>query len=626
MLTHNKKNTKHQGIKRYLFYAILITLPFFFFIVVEGGLHLFGYGENLALFVPAPKKYPNHLICNPQIGKRYFFMQETVTHTPNDYFLKQKPSDSYRIFVMGASTTAGFPYGDGLMFSRILQRRLQDTFPERTIEVINTAMTAVNSYTLLDILDEIIEMKPDAVLLYAGHNEFYGALGVASLESLGKNPWFVHLYLKLQRYKTFILLRNSIAALRKKVSGSGETDITATLMERIVEREDIPYDSKLYKQGIAQYKSNLYDIIEKLKNAGIPLLISELVSNLRDQPPLHAANASISAEARRLYHQARLAENKSNYSEAKQNYRKAKDMDPIRFRAPQAFNIIINELAQKNNIPVVPMQKYFEDKSPHGLIGENLMIDHLHPNIDGYFLMAEAFYQTMRKERFISGSWPQAYIKPGADYRADWSITAVDSIYIDLIIRYLKAGWPFKPKTDINTVLKDFNAHTLADTLAEKVIYDELNLAKAHIQMAEYYQSKNDFAKAEREFKALFQILNEDDLRYINRVDILIAHREFEKALGLLYKIIEIHETSFALKRIGQIHLDIGRTKDALPFLERAYKITSDDSHLLYLLCKSYAVTGQRKSAIDALNNLKAIDPNYNGMPFLENLISKAEK
>jgi len=63
----------------------------------------------------------------------------------------------------------------------LLKHRLSHTFPNKNIEVINTGITAVNSYTLWDLTDDIIEQKPDLVIIYAGHNEYYGALGVGSI-------------------------------------------------------------------------------------------------------------------------------------------------------------------------------------------------------------------------------------------------------------------------------------------------------------------------------------------------------------------------------------------------------------------------------------------------------------
>ena len=66
-------------------------------------------------------------------------------------------------------------------------------------------MAAINSYTLLDFMDEILEQSPDALLIYTGHNEYYGALGVGSEQSLGNSRWLIHTYLKLRSVKLLCL-------------------------------------------------------------------------------------------------------------------------------------------------------------------------------------------------------------------------------------------------------------------------------------------------------------------------------------------------------------------------------------------------------------------------------------
>ena len=58
-------------------------------------------------------------------------------------------------------------------FSRYIRKRLELVYPNTTIEVVNISMTAVNSYTVLDLLPGVLDQKPDLVLIYAGHNEYY---------------------------------------------------------------------------------------------------------------------------------------------------------------------------------------------------------------------------------------------------------------------------------------------------------------------------------------------------------------------------------------------------------------------------------------------------------------------
>ena len=80
-------------------------------------------------------------------------------------------------------------------FSRYIRRRLELVYPGTHIEVVNISMTGVNSYTLLDLVPGVLKQKPDLILIYAGHNEFYGALGVGSLESFGPSRTLVNLIL-----------------------------------------------------------------------------------------------------------------------------------------------------------------------------------------------------------------------------------------------------------------------------------------------------------------------------------------------------------------------------------------------------------------------------------------------
>jgi lysophospholipase L1-like esterase len=64
------------------------------------------------------------------------------------------------------------------MFSREVADALRDVLPSDTVEVVNLGIAATNSYAILDFSREIIDQHPDAVMIYAGHNEYYGALGV----------------------------------------------------------------------------------------------------------------------------------------------------------------------------------------------------------------------------------------------------------------------------------------------------------------------------------------------------------------------------------------------------------------------------------------------------------------
>jgi len=605
----------------WLFRIVLISVPILFVLFLEIGLRLFNYDGKLALFIQAPGDYSKYMMCNPWVGRRFFFMQPTVPDPPNDLFLRKKPDNCYRIFVLGGSTTAGYPYGNNLMFSRILNKRLNDTFPKKRIEVVNTAMTAINTYSLLDYMPEILKYKPDAILIYSGHNEFYGALGIASNESLGKYRPIIKAYLKLQHFKIFLLIRNLIGSARR-LFNSSLSKPTATLMERIVAKQTIPYESHLYKLGRKQFKKNLEEIISMSLKAHVPVILSELVSNIKDQKPFISVQTKSLPKAESVFFKANNEFRRGDYLAAKKDYYRAKDLDALRFRATEDFNNIVHNLGQKFNIPVVPMREYFEKRSEHNIIGKNLMLDQLHPNVKGYFTMADAFYDTMEKNGFIQKNWNTSLIKSSNYYENNWGFTSLDTAYANLRIRVLKGGWPFRPKSAPNTALLNYNPVSIADSLAVAVWEkNKIDLERGHVRLAKYYLRKKNYEQAIAEYKALTYLTPYNAYPYLKEANIYIKIKRFELAMPLLQYSLTLKETPFANKWIGQILLNDKNVSKSIPFLEKALKRLPSDPQLLFNLSGAYALEKNFKKAMDILNRLRNIYPNYPGEADLRNQI-----
>ncbi len=599
-----------------LFGAIMFAIPLLAILTLELSLRIAHYGTNTDLFIPAKGDYARYLRVNPIVTKRFFIGQKNVPTPPNDLFLIKKPANGFRIFVMGGSTTAGYPYGNNIMFSRILQQRLSDAFPEKHIEVINTATAAINSYALLDFMDEILDQHPDAILIYAGHNEFYGAFGVASTEALGKIRPLIKMYLKLKRFKTFQLLRSGIWQLKKAITSLAKqedlADPTATLMERLVAEQNIPYQSPLYKAGKKQFQGNLGDILSKAKRAKVPVLISELVSNVRDQEPFVSVQTENFPAAHAVYQAARELERQQRSEEAKIKYYQAKDLDALRFRAPEEFNEIIHQVAKKFDAIVVPMKSFFETASPQGIPGKELFLEHLHPNVDGYFIMAEAFFQTMRQNRIISPYWLDYRISPAFYYRSMWGFTALDSLYADLRIKILKGGWPFQPKAAPNRAIIDYIPATKAESLAVKVwSEDNYSLERGHVEMAEFYERSQRYDLAYAEYQALICLTPLNLSPYLRAADMLIKCGDFRSALILLKKSLPLGESFFANKWIGQILLRFNEVQQAIPHLEKAYQENPSDPQLLYGMSGAYALKGEYQKAKEKLDALYRIAPDF---------------
>ncbi len=613
--TYTNSNGKELNFnKKILFNISLILLPIILIVLTEFFLRIFGYGNDLSLFKKS-NIYKGYLEINQKVGKRYF-TRLASTKSSNDIFLSKKPDSCYRVFVMGSSTAIGFPYEIGISFSRILNSRLQDAFPHKRIEIVNTAMTAVNSYTLLDLTNEILKQKPDAIIIYAGHNEYYGALGVGSVENGGNLRWLKLIHIKLMRYRLYQLIQNFINAILKRSSSGSNSRPTGTLMERIAKEKSIAYGSKMYYSGIEQFRENIEELLKRTTKAGVPVIISEVVSNVHDIKPFKSIASNKYPKADEVYENARQLEAEGKYDQARKAYYEAKDLDAIRFRASEDINNIIHELGNKYKILVVPMKSYFEQHSQHGFIGDNLMIEHLHPNVDGYFLMADAFFNTMRQAKMIDYHWDTTIIHPSSYYRNNWGFTSIDSLVSDLTVKKLKAGWPFQSDTVVNMFKYNYKPVSFEDSMAFLCVkYNNVRIESIHQKMAKYYADKSEFYNAYKEYYSLIKCYPNRNEPYIEACNYLLLAKKYNQACELLKSMPESDTTYYALFQIGMIYAKQKEFIKAISYFEKAkrnYKGNGSNVPLLISIYNAYIGAGYKEKAENLASKISKIDPQFN--------------
>ena len=132
-----------------VFKMVAILSPLAMLAVIEFVLRLVGYGHDLSLFTKDPAR-KGYLVMNQHVSEKYFSKQQNATFGNFEAFLEKKSPGTFRIFVLGESTTIGYPYMHNGSFHRWLQYRLMHTYPERDFELVNLSLTAVNSHTVLD--------------------------------------------------------------------------------------------------------------------------------------------------------------------------------------------------------------------------------------------------------------------------------------------------------------------------------------------------------------------------------------------------------------------------------------------------------------------------------------------
>ena len=589
-----------------------MALPLVALALLEGGLRLAGVAAPEPLFLPAPE--PGWLQPNEKVVERFFAHPDDAPTVSIDthYFRAEKPDGAFRAFVLGGSSAAGFPYGKWGSLAGILEQRLRREHPWKTVEVIPVAMSAINSWALADFLPEVLQHDPDAILVYAGHNEYLGVLGVGSAYG-GGSPALTRLRLALRNFRLLALANRAWAS----VTRGDPLPRDGTLMARVASERSIPLGSPLYDAGLAQFRANLGRILELCASRGVPVFVGTLASNEKDQPPFMTVPpegtdaAAWDARVRRaeellesgplapadsaaaaLMGDAPLAPDgfwlrgqtllaAGEPGPARQALLDAKDRDALRFRAPEAMNGIIRQLAGEHGAVVVESQALLARRSPAGTIGQAVMLEHLHPNHEGYFLLSEAFRQAMGAAGLPFGG--DTLDEDTA--RREAPLTEVERLAGEYRVARLMTDWPFHDERQ-PLVLPE--PATESERIARRWFDGHIEWAEAMNEALRHYQRVGNWMEAARVAVNLATA-------FPFRADAQVV--------------------------AGSLLLRAEAPGRALPFLYAAARMQPRDTSTLMSLAQAYYMDGQIQQSLQVLGRVLAIDPAHPTAPrFVEKL------
>ena len=400
----------------------------------------------LPLFVPASVERPGYLVANRDVARRWFFAEQSPPVPMPDAFPRGKSARAFRVFVLGESTTAGFPYPHNGAFSRVLADALHDVLPDDSVEVVNLGIPATNSYALVDMVDEITAQHPDAVLIYAGHNEYYGALGAASTEGgLHASPRLVRAYLVMQRSRLVFALRRAVTWMRTRARGEASGEQAPSFMETLAGDQQIQLNDPVYRRGEAQFASNLDDVCRRFAAAGVRVFVGSLASNIRDQRPLSSPANATANGADSTFARARATWARGDTVQARALFIQARDQDVVRFRAPTAFNDVIRRVTRARGATYVPLAEKFDSAAVGGAPGNDLFLEHVHPNVHGEALIAQIFFAALRDASFLGRRAQIQRLQPWAHYVARMDLTPFDERVAYHTVQTLAVRWPFVP-------------------------------------------------------------------------------------------------------------------------------------------------------------------------------------
>jgi tetratricopeptide (TPR) repeat protein len=593
---------------------ISLLLPFLVLFLIEICLRAFHYGHDLKLFIEYPGD-SNFLVLNPDASRKYFANQENATTGNLELFRKKKAENTQRIFVLGESTAIGYPYFHNGSFHRWLQYRLMHEYPDRNFEIINIALTAVNSYTVSGFAKEVVNYEPDAILIYTGHNEYYGAMGVGSTDRTVGNAMIINLLLKLRQFRLMQLLTNVYERIVRSF-GSRNTMAGKTRMEAMVADQQIPYGSKLFNRGIDQFRSNMEETLLLLEKQQIPVFFSNLVSNEKDLRPFVSlptdslqisgfvknyalglaalenkdpvkadssfkeANHAYNSHALCNYYLGRLAYKQEDYVHAKMYFSKAKDLDALRFRAPDTINTIIAQLCHKyKKAHLVDTRAAFEAGSPNGIIGDELLIEHVHPNLTGYALLSDVFYETMKRQGLFSV--PKEKEISFRQLLQDMPITKTDSLTGVYKVFNLKRSWPFRDESSgsgqsqdlvspAGTLRDSLNPGTMEERMAHGLALKQRSWPDAMDSLYNYYIGRRDLLDARKVVETLVLEHPTEEPYYDKAADLCGALKDDDNALFYFKKSFSLSPSFEKARKIFVLYFKLDKPANAIPYLDYA--------------------------------------------------------
>lgn len=349
-------------------------------------------------------------------------------------FARDKPEGAFRIFALGGSTTQGEPYSTQTAFPQWLQLNLQAAAEQsRNVEVVNCGGLSYASYRVLAILREVLDYQPDLIVIYTGHNEYLERRTYAGYQKPSLRQHWTGLLGSLHMVQCARGLAGQVAG--RSAPPTADTNDQRTIITTEVDAL-LDYQGGLadYQRGDAWYEPipahfrwNLEQMVAACQSADVPLILVRPVSNLLDCPPIKfeddprlsavqqqhfnqywqaARDPTVSLEESVNELQAALAIDPQHagahyllgqhqvqlgdFEPARQSLQRAKDYDVCPLRAPTKIGAAVSQVASHYALPLVDAEAMFADRSPHGLVGERWLVDHIHPNLDGHQLLGEA--------------------------------------------------------------------------------------------------------------------------------------------------------------------------------------------------------------------------------------------
>jgi len=275
-------------------------------------------------------------------------------------------------------------------------------------------------------------------------------------------------------------------------------------------------------------------------------------------------------------------------------------------------NIILDLAAQYKSVHLVDTRSAFEARSEYGIIGNELLLEHVHPNIHGYGLLSDAFYRAMKAAGMFAGpgrgvdlggrgAVGQDPIGSGnagvaGDMGLDRLLATMPVLEMDSLVGAYKIGklknsWPFNQATSASGGGSDSSAGagdssrgamsgpaggidtlSLQGRLAYGIVFEKMKWEDAVDTLYNYYSGVRDWVHAAKVVEALVLEHPTEAALYDRTANIYGQLGDNDNAAFYFRRSFTIAPSFDKAHSIFVLYLKMDRPADALPFLDYAIR------------------------------------------------------
>ena len=374
------------------------------------------------------------------------FWNAWVHRTPTlpTRFPEPTPAGQVRLAVLGESSAAGELYQPWLSVGKILAWQLQEAIPGTTYVAEVLAEPGVTLERMHQKL-EGLRQRPDAVIVYCGHNEFQARFDWARRVGVSEVPSS-----RLLRALYEVSQRSPLCRLIYEQTTRARLD--APPMATPHDLIDSPICTPTETRGILEdFHNRLEAIVSYVEQIGaIPILVVPPGNEAGFEPNRSSlpgdTPAAESEGVRQMFKQAsalevtepdrslalyrdlvrshpglaeahfrlgRLLQRFGSDAEARGCYERARDMDGFPQRCTTSLQKAYRQVASRHGCILIDGPAELRALNPHGLLDDTLFHDAQHPALRGHMALAEALLRELAQTERLG--WPEGRAAPRLD-------------------------------------------------------------------------------------------------------------------------------------------------------------------------------------------------------------------